>query len=148
MPDIHTSPNHYWSLKRQKLSLISSSSVPKFSITLLTVVVPSRLRILGIQHAAAHRLSLASILVPRCSSHICIQVFSYVADHLSLANNPLLQMHPLLANIIDQDHRILRTCLIHGLSLLSSTRYPVLSIILAIVIRLVQPSLYLPVDLR
>ena len=29
-----------------------------------TVVVPSRLRILGIQHAAAHRLSLASILVP------------------------------------------------------------------------------------
>jgi len=44
--------------------LISSSSVPKFSITLLTVVVPSRLRILGIHHAAAHRLSLASILVP------------------------------------------------------------------------------------
>ena len=60
----------------------------------------------------------------------------------------LLQMHPLLANIFDQDHRILRICLIHGLSLLSSTRYPVLSILLAIAIRLVQPSLYLRVELR
>jgi hypothetical protein len=50
-----------------------------------------------------------------CSSHIRIQVFSYhVADHLSLANKSLLQMHSLLANILNQDHRILCVCLIHG----------------------------------
>jgi hypothetical protein len=52
----------------------------------------------------------------------------------------LLQMTPLLANIFDQDHRILRTLYPSRLSLLSSalSRKPV-----AITIRLVQPSLYL-----
>jgi len=78
----------------------------------------------------------------RCSSYICIQVFSHcVADHLSLANNSLLQMHPLLANIIDQDHRIIR---IQSPSRISPFRAisskPYLS---DIAIRLVQPSIYI-----
>jgi hypothetical protein len=50
------------------------------------------------------------ILVPWWLFEISHSSLSYhVADHLSLANNSLLQMHPLLANIIDlEDHRLLR----------------------------------------
>jgi hypothetical protein len=75
----------------------------KLSITLLTVV-QSRFHILGI-HATAHRLSLASILVPSLCfalSGFRIQVFSYhVADHLSwqatrkvVADVPAIGKHP------------------------------------------------------
>ena len=147
MPDIHTSPNHYWSLKRQKLSLISSSSVPKFSITLLTVVVPSRLRILGIPCCSSR-----AVLGKHSCTTAVLRTFAFksfrMLRFICLWQTLRVAEAPLLANIFDQDHRILRICLIHGLSLLSSTRYPVLSIILAIAIRLVQPSLYLRVELR
>jgi hypothetical protein len=125
-----------------------ASSVLKFSITLLTVVVPSRLRILGIQYATAHRLSLASILVPRYYWHPCIQVFShYVADHLSLANNSLLQM---LRFWQTSSIKILAffafvSFTVIAIALRAYPVKPCLSDILAIAIRLVQPSIYLRV---
>jgi hypothetical protein len=125
------------------LDPLYASSVSKLSITLLmVVVVQSRLLILGIfmlQLAGCSPQAFSSY--HRCSSHIRILVFSHhVADHLLyqtihiVTDDPAFGKHPRSRS----SHSCI--CLIHGLSLLSSalSRH-----LVAIAIRLVQPSIYL-----
>jgi hypothetical protein len=100
-------PNHSPNRSPSILDPLCAPSVPKLSIMLLTVV-QSRLHIFGIPVCCSSP-TMASIFVPPLFFAHRIQVFSYVADHLSFANNSLLQMHPLLADILDQDPRILRS---------------------------------------
>ena len=98
--------------------------------------------------ATARMLSLASILVPPLLfAHSHSSLFSHrVAVHLSLANNSLLQMH----SAFGKHHRSRSSHSSHSVSFtnIALPRYlvkPCLSDILAIAIRLVQPSIYLSV---
>jgi hypothetical protein len=83
-PDIHIPPNHYGSLKRQKLSSISRhlrypSSRSRFSRLLFNLDFAFSVFMLQLTGCPSQAFSY-----PRCSSHIRIQVFSHhVADHLS-----------------------------------------------------------------
>ena len=77
----------------------------------------------------------------RCSSHIRILVFSHhVADNLLYQTTHVVADDPAFGKHLRSRSSHSCTCLIHGLSLLSSalSRH-----LVAITIRLVQPSLYL-----